>query len=818
MTNVAALRLRDDVNLASQVVAPSWPLSSIIAVNPIAGFEDRPFDRAVIDASHLFGTRGHLSIDEYRAALRTGRITRPHLHRALGDHLAREHPETALDEHALGWLMADLVDGTGEPAPRRVLLTVAERHDDEHGTHLRRTIDLELADCCARWATDPKGRSLWDAWRTDHHHLDSDALLALLGALEELRVPHYAQRAYLERHVAALPGWAAHLRWRERTGEADVLLEFLAAAVGREAELVAGASWYHDDGPVPRIPTASLTDRAAAVAGASDQPCDLDAIAAALALLPGPARAMVWQDAYERAVHDRLLEGVDAAPAAGSTDDEHPVAAQVVCCIDVRSEGLRRHLEAVGRTDRPTGRYETYGYAGFFGLFARVEPVTGGEGADQCPVLVTPSVTLQEVATTGQEAAVAAEVAHKRSAAAADDAWRAAKYHPIAPLALAEGAGWLAGPLAALRTAFAPRGRARPATVAAPDTTSLPIEQRVALVTAVLQLGIAPRFAPLVVLCGHTSHADNNPMESGLACGACGGHGGAPNARAVAAMANDPEVRAALTAQGFTIPTCTWFVAAEHDTSTDVVTLFDRHLVPPERHEHLAALEADLAEAGRRATADRMSQLPGAPTTVAAARRRGQDWAEPVPELGLAGNMAFVVGPRRLTDHLDLGRRVFLHSYETDRDPDGATLAGILTAPLVVAQWINAQYNFSTTDPDEFGAGTKVVHNVLGDVGVLSGPGGDLRRGLPLQSVRAGDRLLHEPVRLLAVVQGQLEHIDAAIDGSLTLRQLVHHRWIHLVARPHDGAPWQQRLASGWERRAPSATAGATAARDRGAA
>ena len=115
---------------------------------------------------------------------------------------------------------------------------------------------------------------------------------------------------------------------------------------------------------------------------------------------------------------------------------------------------------------------------------------------------------------------------------------------------------------------------------------------------------------------------------------------------------------------------------------------------------------------------------------------------------------------------------MFVHSYEPSLDPDGSTLRGILTAPLVVGQWINAQYYFSTTDPEVFGAGSKTVHNVLGDVGVLTGPGGDLRRGLPLQSVRAGDRLLHEPVRMMTVVAGSLDHIDAAIEGSPVLRRL----------------------------------------------
>ncbi|MCB0961930.1 MAG: DUF2309 family protein, partial [Acidimicrobiales bacterium] len=189
--------------------------------------------------------------------------------------------------------------------------------------------------------------------------------------------------------------------------------------------------------------------------------------------------------------------------------------------------------------------------------------------------------------------------------------------------------------------------------------------------------------------------------------------------------------------------------------------------------------------------------------TLRRIRGRGRDWSEPVAELGLAGNAAFIAGPRSLTRGTDLGGRAFLHSYEPERDPDGTVLAGILTAPLVVAQWINAQYHFSATDPEILGAGSKAVHNPIGRLGVLSGPGGDLRRGLPLQSVRAGSTLLHEPVRLLAVITGRLDHIDAAIAGSPTLRTLVEGEWIHLVARPGPDEPWHQRTADGWIEREP---------------
>jgi uncharacterized protein YbcC (UPF0753/DUF2309 family) len=749
MTDTSLLRLRDDVATASEVVAPSWPLSSVIACNPLAGFEHLSFADALQRAEALFGTRGVLTVDEYRAAYGAGRISQEALRVAVGDRS---------DAQA-----AHLLHGGEDVQPERTALTVAEQYDRRRSTRLQDAVAVEVTDWCAWWATQAEPGDFWLEWRAHHAeraaHLPDAADEALRGALERLRVPHYAQQRYLAVHVASSAGWSSHLRWRQLHGVSDLMLGLLAVSVCTEAAVVGDRAWYTDDGPPPRPASTVLDDR-----------------------------LLTWHDAYERTVHDQLLRTIEAAPDP-VLDAGPDTAAQVVCCIDVRSEGLRRQLEA-------TGPYETFGYAGFFGAAVRLTPVTGRGGTDQFPVLIDAAMAVTEQGPTAPIAA----------AAAMDDAWHAAKTDLVAPLALAEGAGWVAGPFAAVKTAapgvagwIADRLPQRRSTDAATgyDRSSIDLEAQASIVASILGLGAGT--APLVVLCGHAAIADNNPMESGLACGACGGHDGTANARIVAAMANDPEVRALLAARGTAIAPGTWFVAAEHNTTTDEVRLLDPHLVPDAHVAALDALAADLVAAGDAAAMDRAATLPGRPKSLRSVRRRARNWAEPAAELGLAGNLAFVIGPRHLTGHADLERRVFLHSYDADRDPDGTTLHGILAAPLIVAQWINAQYYFSTTDPEAFGSGSKAVHNVVADIGVLSGPGGDLRRGLPLQSVRAGGRLLHEPVRLLAVVQGSLDHIDRTLAQTPALQQLVANEWIHLVARPAAATPWSKRTRDGWD-------------------
>jgi uncharacterized protein YbcC (UPF0753/DUF2309 family) len=166
---------------------------------------------------------------------------------------------------------------------------------------------------------------------------------------------------------------------------------------------------------------------------------------------------------------------------------------------------------------------------------------------------------------------------------------------------------------------------------------------------------------------------------------------------------------------------------------------------------------------------------------------RSRDWAQVRPEWGLAGCSAFVAAPRERTRGVDLAGRSFLHSYDWRADQGFAVLELIMTAPMVVASWINLQYYASTVDNRLFGSGNKTLHNVVGKVGVLEGTGGDLRTGLPWQSVHDGVHYQHEPLRLNVVIEAPRDAMNDVIARHPGVRDLVDHGWVHLLAMDDSG-------------------------------
>jgi uncharacterized protein YbcC (UPF0753/DUF2309 family) len=296
-------------------------------------------------------------------------------------------------------------------------------------------------------------------------------------------------------------------------------------------------------------------------------------------------------------------------------------------------------------------------------------------------------------------------------------------------------------------------------------------------------IGLVERFAEVVYVIGHGASSVNNPHYAAYDCGACSGRPGSVNARVFCHMANHPAVRDRLAARGLALPATTRFVGGLYDTTRDDLVFFDEVRLDgalAARHRaHVRLLETTLARNAKersRRFASIDSRQP-APRIHELVRRRSVSLFEPRPELNHATNALCVIGRRSLTRGLFLDRRSFMNSYDCRLDPTGEALLGILRAAAPVCGGINLEYFFSRTDNRILGAGTKLPHNVMGLIGVANGVDGDLRPGLPSQMIE-----VHEPVRLLMVIEHRPEVIRGVLDRAPEIDAWFALEWIHLVS------------------------------------
>ncbi len=794
--------LASAIERACRLVAPSWPLDRQIAVSPYWGLIEQPFT----DAMH--------SLRRWLGGAATVRSKDAVPISALRRAIREVHADTNPD------IVAAAVESNRESRPGLPLLSDWVDRDPARrdGPLWTTTITQQISQYCASYFDNhqadwhrPKDRGFFAGWRDD---LESDQALLPLMHAPEIRarvsnLPNVAAEAIrwsLERlgisddeipdllatcilRINGWASWCAYLGWEARLsgGTDHHLPQLLAMRLSWEALL--------HDGHV------SVTSRGfawlQAWRRAGREPASADELA-----------NTIWQRAQEIAFQNDLIELLTSQRPNASPQPETPPSAQLVFCIDVRSERFRRALEAADAT------IETRGFAGFFGLPIRYTFLGTSASRSQLPGLLSPSC--QATDTVGSASADQLLAARRKRRLTRTAATQSFFRMPSSAFSLVEtfGFGYLfailrrhfggsEAPLEHLGLSSADRATLHPQ-LAFDQPNAL--ESKADLVTSILRaMGLTRNFARLCVLVGHGSQSANNPQKAALDCGACGGQTGEINARILASLLNDPQVRVELSRRGIHIPEATFAIAALHNTTTDEVHLFDLKDVPASHREDMSRLMVDLARAGQRTRAERASGLGLAHLNARPARllreirRRAGDWAQTRPEWGLADNAAFIVAPRSRTRHLNLAGRAFLHDYDWQHDADGGVLTLIMTAPMVVAHWINLQYFASTVDPEHFGSGNKVLHNVVGGrIGVFEGNTGDLRIGLSRQSVHDGSHWIHTPLRMSVFIEAPRQMIDKVLTRHAQVRQLVENEWLYLfrfgesaIERRHRG-DWRE--------------------------
>lgn len=462
--------------------------------------------------------------------------------------------------------------------------------------------------------------------------------------------------------------------------------------------------------------------------------------------------------------------------------------AEFVFCIDVRSEGIRKSIEKLGN-------YKTYGYAGFFGL-----PISISEKENEiaaCPVLLKPShkVILDSDSNNFSDKIHRMQ---KNTINIVKDFYKSLKYNFTTAFSLAEISGFIFGSASFLRTFYSNilsnvskkyiiEPTTYPTNLECDHAPSIAFDERVKYAKSALEMiGMTKNFAPIIIFCGHKSQTSNNPYESALDCGACGGNKGGNNAKILASILNQKDVRKALSEENISIPEDTFFLGGEHNTTNDEIEIFDHHL-PKNLERSMLAIKQDLMMARKDNNAVRAESL--FENTLEKSNpykyisKKCSSWSETRPEWGLAKNVSFIVGPRDITKTIDLESRSFLHSYNYKIDENSQALTTILTAPMIVAQWINSQYFFSTMDNVTYGAGSKITHNITGRIGIVQGNASDLMYGLPMQSVyNKDDEKYHEPLRLSVFIHAPKDKIEEIVMQNEMVEKLCKNEWVFLFS------------------------------------
>lgn len=762
------------------------PLKDFVHHNTLHAFQDMKFYDALYKASAIFGYQTTLTLTEYRDLYAIRRITPDTLARVIrhkkGDKAFKTWHQRALYKE---------YDWTRQPRVGRLRGAWQQQYsldmDNAVQPLLFRTVCSYIDQGIAISPFPFEDKGLLNALRDLEGHTlvgffktkkARDLLYDKSCTITKLLNMLVGDEAYFEQYIYdqqfAHRGWSGIvstledkpelLMYSKKISLEDMIILELLLEIDTLTDRF-GKAWE----PLSRRPLPAPLDMFA------DEPAtELEAV------------IEIWQDAFEWSYYDTVLSGILlTAPFEPAKDDAEPKSFQSIFCIDDREYSLRTYVESLD------SQAETFGAPGFFGVEFYFHPANAKFYDKLCPAPVTPRYLIEEVPK-------GAEHPHQKEIMYSKHSYRFVRGFLFSYLLGIPAMGKLIANIVnptmspAIADAFShmdPDAELTIVHTGKKDSEKglqigFTVKEMADRVEKTLRsIGLIRNFSDLVYVIGHGSSSANNPHHGAHDCGACSGRPGLVNARVFAFMANYQPVRQLLAERGLSIPERTQFVGALHDTASDEIQFYDEKALTEKnnaRHQKNiqlfdAALDLDAKERSRRfMSIDTTQDIKKIRKDI---KKRSVSYFEPRPELGHGTNALCVVGRRSLTKRLFLDRRAFLNSYDYTTDPEGKLLLDVLAPLGTVCGGINLEYFFSRMDNYKLGAGTKLPHNVMGLVGVANSTDGDLRSGLPLQMVE-----VHDPVRLLMVVEHYPEVVKNVIASKPELYEWFANEWIHLVA------------------------------------
>jgi len=771
-------------------------LKDFIHHNSLHAFQHTKFYDAIFKASTIFGFQVHLQLPEYRELYKTGRIRKDILEKIITDEKGQQELNSWKEK-----LVSKAYDTINKPriGELRKYWKEAYRLDLDNKVHpllfriLCAFLDQGIAVETFPFANKSFTESIQELEQNSFVSFFKTKAVRqkfLSGnySITELLETIVGKEAYFEQYLFdqhfAHHGWSGFINALEDNPQTLLDNKKITFKEFAAFELLLELDTLNDELGTAWQP---LTNHIAV------PPVDL------LADEPKTELAEVieiWQNAFEWSYYDSVLKGILISNKQTATQNIQPSQGslkadgrsfQAIFCIDEREDSIRRHIEAVDK------KAETFGAPGFFGVEFYFQQ-QGSKFYDKlCPAPVTPKYLIKETD---------AKALHQ------EDLFYTKYTHGIVSgFFLSIGFGFWAF-VKKLQMLFRPKmspaisnafghmdkqstlsiENKNPADVENGLQIGYTLDEMITRAEGFLRgIGLIKNFAPIVYFVAHGSSSANNPHHGAHDCGACSGRPGATNARTQSYILNHKKVRAALAAKEIIIPDTTQFVGSMHDTAADVMAYYDEDVLTTEnRNAHISniqnfetALNLNAKERSRRfASINTKQELEQVRKAI---HSRSVSLFEPRPELGHGTNTLAIIGRRQTTKGLFLDRRAFLNSYDYTTDPDGTILSAVMRPIGLVCGGINLEYYFSRVDNIKVGAGTKLPHNVMGLFGVANSSDGDLRPGLPWQMIE-----VHDPVRLLVIVEHKPELVLKAIQSSPEVFEWYKNEWVHIAALHPD--------------------------------